>query len=453
MRIFRSAVLSIDKTVASTADLFDFSRGRIPPGTLTAIAWPGLARSLAQQFKKGIAAVTGTNGKHTTCHILAAILRQVDARTLYPEDTAPSSIDEMISTLVQATNARGVIRADYGVFGFETGRLGRAIGICSPHTLVLNNLYDNVLDQRTGPAALTRKWCTWFDTMAVGSNLLVNADDPMICGSLTRGVPPRLTYFGVEDERLHRPETSRPEVPCPRCRTPLAYRIACLAHLGDYACARCGWERPMPTVYAIDVELGSEASRFRLITPRGRMDVCLQLTGLHNVYNAVAAAAAAVVLDLSPVTIRQGLESVTSTGGRDDRVVIHKREARLMTIKNRISLHEALRTCRLDRRQGHFLFLLDDSVHGGENGPWIVDGDLASLADRSRSLHVAGSGGAHLALMDEQMNAEEMILASDVSDVFHDLMRRLNPGERLWVLATEGTMYAVRQELKEMGVI
>ena len=32
-------------------------------------------------------------------------------------------------------------------------------------------------------------------------------------------------------------------------------------------------------------------------------------------------------------------------------------------------------------------------------------------------------------------------------------MRRLAPGDRLWVLATEGTMYAVRQELKEMGVL
>ncbi len=432
--------------------MFDFSRGRIPPGTLTAAAWPGLARSLVRQFKQGVAGVTGTNGKHTTCHILASILRQADARTLYPEDIAPS-IDEVVSILVQATDRRGAIQADYGVFGFETGLLGRAIRVCSPHTLVLNNLYDDELNRGVDPVALAGEWSDWFGSMDARSNILVNADDPVLCGGFTRGVPPRLTYFGVEDERLNQAHASMPEAPCQRCGKLLAYRIACLAHLGDYACEGCGWERPLPTVYAIDVDLGAEVSRFRLITPRGPLDVCLQLTGLHNVYNAVAAAAAAVTLGLSPVTIRKGLESVTSTGGRDERVVIHEREARLMTIKNRTSLHEALRTCLLDPRRGHFLFLLDASVHDGRNGPWIVDGDLEGMADRSRSVHVAGAGGAHLALMDEQMDAEEMASASDVSDVFHDLMRRLTPGDRLWVLATEGAMYAVRQELKEMGVL
>lgn len=432
--------------------MFDFSRGRFPPGTLTAAAWPGLARSLAGQFRQGVAGVTGTNGKHTTCRILAAILRQAEALTLYPEDISPS-IDGVVSTLVQAADRRGRIRADYGVFGFETGMLDRAISVCSPHTLILNNLYEDERNHGVDPAGLVGEWCKWFGSMAAGDNLLVNADDPVLCGGFTRGVPPRLTYFGVEDERLHQADVPAPVVPCQRCAAPLAYRINCLAHLGDYACESCGWERPLPTVYAIDVDLGPDESRFRIITPRGPLDVRLRLPGLHNVYNAAAAAAAAITLGLSPVTIRKGLEAATPSRGRDERVVIHEREARLMTIKNRTSLHEALRTCRLDRQRGHYLFLLDEAVRDGRNGPWILDDDLAGLVERSRSVHVAGAGGAHLSLMDEQMDAEEMALAADVSDVFHDIMRRLAPGDRLWVLATEDAMYEVRQELKEMEIL
>ncbi|MXZ75437.1 MAG: hypothetical protein F4207_11735 [Gemmatimonadetes bacterium] len=452
MRMLRSAALSIDKSVARAADLFDFSRGRIPPGTLTAALWPGLVRSLVRQFSQGVAGVTGTNGKHTTCRILAAILQQADARTLHPEDIAPS-IDEVVSTLVRATDHRGRIHADYGVFGFETGMLDRAIRVCNPGTLVLNNLYDDESVQGVDRAALIGKWCDWFGTMSARQHILVNADDPVLCGGFTRGVPPRLTYYGVEDERLHLADAATPEVPCPRCGVPLAYRITSLAHLGDYACEGCGWERPLPTVYAIDVDLGPDETNFRIITPRGPLDVCLRLSGLHNVYNAAAAAAAALSLGLSPVTIRKGLESVRSTGGRDERLVIHDREARLMTIKNRTSLLEALRTCRLDRQRGHFLFLLDEAVRGGRGGPWIVDEDLEGMVNHSRSVHVAGAGGAHLALMDEQMDPEYMATAVDVSDVFHDIMRRLTPGDRLWVLATEGAMYAVRRELRDMGII
>ena len=339
------------------------------------------------------------------------------------------------------------------MFGFETGMLDRAIKICNPGTLVLNNLYDDESIQGVDRAALIGKWCDWFGTMSSRQHILVNADDPVLCGGFTRGVPPRLTYYGVEDERLHLANEAATEVPCHRCGVPLSYRITSLAHLGDYACEGCGWERPLPTVYAIDVDLGPDESNFRIITPRGPLDVRLLLSGLHNVYNAVAAAAAALSLGLSPVTIRKGLESVRSTGGRDERVVIHDREARLMTIKNRTSFHEALRTCRLDRQRGHFLFLLDESVRAGRNGPWIVDEDLEGMVDESRSVHVAGAGGAHLALMDEQIDAEYMASAPDVSDVFHDIMRQLTPGDRLWVLATESAMYAVRRELRDMGII
>ena len=452
MRMLRSAALSIDKSVARAAGLFDFSRGRIPPGTLTAVLCPGLVRSLVRQFSQGVAGVAGTNGKHTTCRILAEMLRQADARALYPEDLVPS-IDELVSTLVRATDRRGRIHADYGVFGFETGRFARAVRMCSPGSLVLNNLYDDESNEGVDRAALIGEWCDLFATMSAGQHILVNADDPVLCGGFTRGVPPRLTYYGVEDERLHLADAATPDVPCPRCGGPLAYRINSLAHLGDYVCEGCGWERPLPMVYAIDVDLGPDESNFRIITPRGPLDVRLKLSGLHNVYNATAAAATALSLGLSPVTIRKGLESVRPTAGRDERVVIHDREARLMTIKNRTSLHEALRTCRLDRNRGHFLFLLDRAARRGRNGPWIVDEDLEGMVERSKSVRVAGAGGAHLALMDEQMDAEDMAAAADVSDVFHDIMRRLTPGDRLWVLATEGAMYTVRRELRDMGIV
>ena len=451
MRILESAALSIDKYIARVAELFDFSRGRIAPGTLTKVAWPGLIQSLARQANEGFIGIIGTNGKHTTCRILAAILRQSDARTLYPEHITPS-IDDVASTLVQATDTRGMIQADYGIFGFETEMLGQAIRLCSPHTLVLSNLYEDEVKPEISPGKLIGDWNNWFGDMPAGNNILVNADDPNLTGAFTRGVPPQLIYFGVEDETLHLEHGPKPVVPCQRCGTSLVYRINCLGHLGDYACENCRWERPLPTIYAIDVRLETERSCFRLITPKGPLDVSLPLSGLHNVYNATAAAATAFSLGLNPAAIRMGLETVKPPEGRDERVLIHGREARLMVIKNRTSLHESLRTCMLDNKREHYLFLLDNAVHEGSNKPWIEDTDLEGILDRAKSFHLAGSGGTHLSLMNEQMDGEEMALAMDASDIFHDIMRRLTPGDRLWVLATKNTMFIIRQELKEMGI-
>ena len=140
-------------------------------------------------------------------------------------------------------------------------------------------------------------------------------------------------------------------------------------------------------------------------------------------------------------------------GGRDERIVIHGREARLMTIKNRTSLQETIRTCLLDPRRGHYLFLLDETIKYGGNGPWIQDDDLSNIRGRSRSIHLAGAGSMHLTPMDEQRDSDELDLEGDASDVFHNIMRQLPSGDQLWVLATEDLMFSVRQELKDMNIL
>ena len=449
MPIIQNFLLSLDKSFASAADLFDFSRGRLPPGTLTTAFWPGIVRTLMPQFKKGVVGITGTNGKHTTCRILSEIFHQADALTLNSYDLPPSS-DKIISTLVRSTNQQGMFKADYGVFGIDIPDLEKSIKLYSPHTVILNNLYDDYFHQAEEPNKIKDK-C--FEEMTAGENILVNSDDPILCGGFPSSILPHLTYFGVEDIKLNLENSPKPDISCPRCNTRLNYQSHCLAHLGDYSCQNCGWERPLPTIYAINVSLKSDGSYFRLITPGGPLDVSLRLSGLHNVYNAVAAAAAAFSVGMELSIIRKGLETATPLGGRDERIVIHGREARLMTIKNRTSLQETIRTCLLDPRRGHYLFLLDETIKYGGNGPWIQDDDLSNIRGRSRSIHLAGAGSMHLTPMDEQRDSDELDLEGDASDVFHNIMRQLPSGDQLWVLATEDLMFSVRQELKDMNIL
>ena len=58
-----------------------------------------------------------------------------------------------------------------------------------------------------------------------------------------------------------------------------------------------------------------------LITPLGKIDVCLPLLGKHNVMNAIAAAATGIALNLDLKTIKKGLETVVAAPGRMNEIV------------------------------------------------------------------------------------------------------------------------------------
>jgi UDP-N-acetylmuramoyl-L-alanyl-D-glutamate--2,6-diaminopimelate ligase len=63
-----------------------------------------------------------------------------------------------------------------------------------------------------------------------------------------------------------------------------------------------------------------EGTLFHLSTPRGNSEIHLPCTGLHNVYNATAAAAAALAAGVSLTTVQQALAQFRGAPGRLERV-------------------------------------------------------------------------------------------------------------------------------------
>lgn len=70
-------------------------------------------------------------------------------------------------------------------------------------------------------------------------------------------------------------------------------------------------------LYARDIEITEDGVGFELqLQGMHHMQISLRMTGMFNVYNAMAAASCAMVLGISAEGIRQGLESVLSVPGR-----------------------------------------------------------------------------------------------------------------------------------------
>jgi UDP-N-acetylmuramoyl-L-alanyl-D-glutamate--2,6-diaminopimelate ligase len=71
---------------------------------------------------------------------------------------------------------------------------------------------------------------------------------------------------------------------------------------------------------AVDVALSAEGTSCTLVTPEGRFPFKVPLVGLHNIYNALAAVAAASALDIPLESARRGLETMAGVPGRLERV-------------------------------------------------------------------------------------------------------------------------------------
>jgi UDP-N-acetylmuramoyl-L-alanyl-D-glutamate--2,6-diaminopimelate ligase len=116
--------------------------------------------------------------------------------------------------------------------------------------------------------------------------------------------PQRDKGLGVEPVAILNQDDSSYEVLKPYCRVPiLSYGI----------------ETPA-AVRAVDLQLGAEETRFRVLLPDGEVEIVTHLVGRFNVSNCLAAIATAYSLGLDPALIAQTLATVQGVTGRMERI-------------------------------------------------------------------------------------------------------------------------------------
>ena len=145
-------------------------------------------------------------------------------------------------------------------------------------------------------------------------------------------------------------------------------------------------------------------SRVAVRTPEGEVELELPLPGLYNVYNALAALAAALRLGVGLERAVAGARRASrpsSGGSRRSRSTATP--VSILLIKNPAGANEVLRTLRLEageRRGGLDLWIaLNDRIADGRDVSWIWDADFellagARAAGRLRGHPGAGDGGA-----------------------------------------------------------
>ena len=290
------------------------------PGKLLLRMRPEALAELGAELPRGVTLVSATNGKTTTARLLSACVR----RAGWDPVTNPSGANLLSGVATALLDAQGRRPApDSALFEVDEAALAEVVRQLPPRVLLLMNLFRDQLDRYGELEHLADLWGRMVAALPPGSTPVLNADDPAIA-ALGQGRAGVLT-FGIEDPAVglgalpHAADSTR----CRNCAAPLTYDLVTLGHLGHWRCDACGLVRPRPDVRATRVELrGTRAIAVTLETPAGEVRAELPLPGLHNAYNATAAAAAAVAMGVPREAIAAGLAESPAAFGRGERVTL-----------------------------------------------------------------------------------------------------------------------------------
>jgi lipid II isoglutaminyl synthase (glutamine-hydrolysing) len=396
--------------------------------------------------------VSATNGKTTTAGMIAAILAAEGRDPVH--NRAGSNMTWGVATALLEQ------RGSEGLFEVDEAWLPKVAAELDPSLIVLGNLFRDQLDRYGEIETLADEWAALVAERAGRTRFVLNADDPLIA-DLGRDPEQRrrdgVVYFGIDDPRqaLAELQHASDAKHCRRCGHPYAYERAFVGHLGHYSCANCGASRPSPDVAATEVSLhGMSGSTVSVRTPRGELDLELPLPGLYNVYNALAALAAAFELGVDPQRAAGALADVRAAFGRVETIDVGGTPVSILLVKNPAGANEVLRTLLLEAGgEGLDLWIaLNDRIADGRDVSWVWDADFELLATSVRRVTCAGTRAPEMALRlkyagwpDDRIEVEAQIEPS--------LDRAVAAApERLFALPTYTALLELRKLLSSRGL-
>lgn len=234
--------------------------------------------------------VTGTNGKTTTTYVLETIFNHYDKKTgligtiqlKIGDDTRP--IQNTTPNALFLQKAFREMRdqdVDVGIMEVSSHALdmGRVFG-CDYDVAVFTNLSQDHLDYHKNMDDYIRAKSLLFSQLG------------------NTYVPNRKKYAIINHDDPHAQ----------------FLKTASAQHIITYGC------RNKSQVMAKDIRLSASETRFTLYTPVGSVPIKSKLIGTFNVYNMLAASAAAIALGVELPIIKQALEQMEGVSGRFETV-------------------------------------------------------------------------------------------------------------------------------------
>jgi UDP-N-acetylmuramoyl-tripeptide--D-alanyl-D-alanine ligase len=392
----------IEEVVAKGVRVFlaesAWARSHEVPADATCIAVTDTLRALGDlarfhrlRFELPVVGITGSNGKTTTKEMLAGILA-LTATGLKTRGNLNNLIG-LPQMLLQLTAEHRWAVLEMGMS--EPGEIDRLAELACPNVGIITNAFPAHLESMGSVDAVARAKGELFLRLPTGGWAVYNADDPLIA-----------------------------RCPSPSGVTRLSF----------------GLERAEVSATGIRSE-GPAGQSFTLRLPQGALSVRMKVYGLHNIYNALAAAAAATALGVAPEVIGAGLEAFTPVAKRFNLEEV----GGIVLIDdsynaNPASMAAALVTLRDISDESRTIAVLGDMLELGEGSAKAhreVGRLAATCVDR---LYLLGALAETVAAgaVEGGLAAAEVMVAKDHGEILADLVRVLTKGDYLLVKGSRG---------------
>ncbi|AEJ41536.1 UDP-N-acetylmuramyl tripeptide synthase [Sulfobacillus acidophilus TPY] len=339
------------------------------PGVIARRIDPAILTRQARRLRRGALLITGTNGKTTTAAMLRHLMQQGGFQVVANQAGA-NLIAGITATFVQF---RGL--ADWALLETDEATMPRASQEIEPAAILVTNFFRDQLD-RYGELSTTVQYVRrGIENMGPRGQLVLNADDPQV--AFLGHARSDVVYYGFTGVPETSPDQGYEAVDarfCPACGHPLTYRVRYYAHLGDYFCEACGWQRPEATV---GVEFWDRTSRIaRVRVGDVRQEIPWRLPGLYNLYNEAAALAAGWALGMEAQAMAEHLASFSAAFGRMEWLQIGHRDIWLALVKNPVGFDQVLRTVAEESQPMDVLIVINDRYADGRDVSWLWDVDF-----------------------------------------------------------------------------
>lgn len=233
---------------------------------------------------RAVVLVTGTNGKTTTAHLLAAALGTTGA--VAHNDTGANMADGAVAALLARPRAR------FAVIEVDELHLAGVAEAVSPTVVILLNLTRDQLDRSTEVAAVAASIRRALEAQP-DALVVANCDDPVVVAAvdgLRRVVWAAVGANWVDDATL-----------CARCGQLLSRDGV------TWSCSSCLLRRPEPQWRFGDGVIEG---------PEWTVPLALKLPGAHNGGNAAAVMAAVAALGVAPTPAAAAIAELRTVAHR-----------------------------------------------------------------------------------------------------------------------------------------